>query len=228
MALLKEKIIFQQHLTVVFAGDSQVWGQGAAGWRKAMPDFKAGELRRLPDTVPSFVAMFKRYLGETRGDERESIVINSGVGSTPVYKYYECYWSKMVIAHKPDIVIIMSAINDWIHGDASGLDNYRRMLAKMTEELFSAGSEVVMVTESPILGAQYNGYHYYDDYIDAFRKAALANPRILLADANRRMKVFLADGDFEHNSRILFEDKWHVSQVGHFIYLKAITDAIGI
>jgi hypothetical protein len=122
----------------------------------------------------------------------------------------------------------MSAINDWIHGDASGLDNYRRMLAKMTEELFSAGSEVVMVTESPILGAQYNGYHYYDDYIDAFRKAALANPRILLADANRRMKVFLADGDFEHNSRILFEDKWHVSQVGHFIYLKAITDAIGI
>lgn len=228
MGSLRERVLTGQKLTVVCAGDSQVWGQGAAGWKQAMPDCVAGEPRRLPGSVPCFASMLGRCLREMRGSQKETAVINSGMGSTPVPKYLESFWDGMVMAHRPDVVILMSAINDWIEDRRVSLPDYRRALTRMADDVFAMGGELVMVTESPILGDQFSGEHYYDDYIGAFRQVAQANSRIRLADANLRMKAFLAEGDFEVNAQILYEDNWHVSQTGQFIYLKAVTDALGL
>lgn len=227
MSTLRERLANSPQLTVVCAGDSQVWGQGAAGWKQALPDFAAGELRRLPDTVPCFASMLGQYLALLRGD-RQTSVINSGVGSTSVPCYLDHYWQEWVLSHKPDVVVFMSSINDWIADRKVSIDQYRRSLTELADDVFAMDSELVLVTESPILGSQYSGDHFYEDYINACRQVAQASPRIRLADANLRMKVFLADGDPAENARILFADGWHVSQAGHLIYLKTITDTLGL
>lgn len=228
MTALRQRLLTQPKLTVVCAGDSQVWGQGARGWQQALPDFVAGEMRRLPEEVPGFVSLLRRYLLDLRGPDKDTRVINSGVGSTATKKYYAIYWQSMVLAHKPDVVIIMSAINDWLYDRDVSLDDYRKLLSQMINDVHAQDGEVVMVTESPILGTQFSEEHFYDDYIAVCRQVALANPRVRLADANQRMKDWLTQGDYQANTELLYEDNWHVSQLGQSIYLKAITDAIGL
>ena len=228
MDRIKNKIINQQKLTIVCAGDSQVWGQGAEGWRQAMPDFTVGELRRLPDSVPCFVSMLGWLFRKIRGSGKETRMINSGVGSTSTRKYMEYFWNDMVLSYKPDIVVIMSAINDWIENRNVGLNEYRMLLSKMSEDVFAIGGEVVMIVESPVQGAQYSGEHNYEDYIAVSRQVAFANPRIRLADSNQHMKKFLVNGDIQENAKFLFEDRLHVTQIGHFIYLKDVTDALDL
>jgi len=225
---IKQQILTQANLTVVCAGDSQTWGQGAAGWRRAMPDFIVGEKRRLPDSVPSYVAMLGRYLAQVRAMEMTTKVINSGVGSTSAQEYSQRYWQDMVLVHKPDVVTLMFAINDWIRARDNGLSEYTKVVSQMANDVFNSGGQVIMITQSPILGRQYNGKQHYDEYIEACRQVARADARIRLADANLRMKAFLADGDANANSDCLYEDKWHVAQAGHFIYLKTVTDVMGL
>ena len=133
-----------------------------------------------------------------------------------------------MLAHKPDVVIMMSAINDWLRDRDVSLDDYRIGLTQMINDAHAQGGEFVMITESPILGTQFSEEHYYDDYIVVSRQVALANPRVRLADANQRMKNWLSDGDYRANTELLYEDNWHASQLGQFIYLRVITDAMGL
>lgn len=228
MLSIKQKIFMMQKIKIVFAGNSQVWGQGARGWKDALPDIQQGEIRRLPNHVPSCVRMLERHLQEIRGVEKETIVINGAVGSTPTNQYYEKYFREMVLDHAPDIVPMMFAINDWIRDRNISLEQYRRNLIRMIEDLHDIGAHIIMITQSPVLGSQFSKDHYYPDYIDVFRKVAQAYPRIKLADANLYMQRFLSDGIFEQNAEWLYEDAFHCNQVGQFIYLKVCMEAMGI
>lgn len=228
MFTIKEKIFLLDKLTVAFAGDSQLWGQGARGWKEAMPDVRTGEIRRLPKSVPTCTAMLEKHLTDIRGADKETTVINGAVGSTPTDKYYELYFKEMVLNNKPDIVIMMHGINDWLFDRNVSVEDFRKNLIRMIDELNKCGASVVMMTQSPILGSKYSGEHYYEDYIETFRQVAKSDSRIKLADANMYMHKFLNDGDFEQNSKWLYEDNWHCSQLGQFIYLKSCTDAMGI
>jgi lysophospholipase L1-like esterase len=228
MADIRQRILTQPNLTVVCAGDSQVWGEGARGWLPAMPDVVAGDMRRLPESVPSFVALLSRSFRDLRPPDSKTLVINSGVGSTAVTKYYTQFWLPMVLAHQPDVVVVMSAINDWLYDRNVSLADYRRTLTQMINDVHQQGAEFVLLTESPILGTQFSENHYYDDYIALSRQVAQANPRVLLADANQRMKDWLAAGDYERNAAWLYEDNWHVTQLGQLIYFKTITDTLGL
>ncbi len=122
---------------------------------------------------------------------------------------------------------MMHAINDWLEDRHVDLDTYRHILHKMVDEAHDIQCDVVMMTESPILGSQYSGDHYYEHYIDAFRQVAESYPDVYLADANKMIKNSLLNGDPAYNARTMFDNNWHVSQIGHFIYLKAITNALG-
>ena len=91
MTALGKRLLAQQSLTVVCAGNSQAWGQGARGWQQALPDFVSGETRRLPEYVPSFVSLLRGYLQDLRVPDKDTRVINAGVGSTATNKYYALY-----------------------------------------------------------------------------------------------------------------------------------------
>lgn len=226
MLTIKEKIFTLDKLIVIFVGDSQFWGQGARGWKASMPDFKVGETRRLPKSVPTCASMLEKHLSEIRGPEKETIVINSAVGNTPTDKYFELYFKKMVLDNKPDIVIMMHAINDWLYDRNVSIECFRKNLVNMIDELHQTDTSVVMISQSPILGNKYSGENYYEDYITTFRQVAQSDSHIKFADANKYMQKFLSDGNFEQNSKWLYEDNWHCTQLGQFIYLKACTDAM--
>ncbi len=89
MPTIKERILNSERLTVVCSGDSHTWGQCAQGQTEVMPDAQPGELRRLPDNIPCYTAMFGRYLQEIRGPHKETKIINSGIGNTPITRYYK-------------------------------------------------------------------------------------------------------------------------------------------
>jgi GDSL-like Lipase/Acylhydrolase. len=228
MLSIKEKIFQLENLKIVFSGDSQTWGQGARGWKEAMPDVRQGELRRLPKSVPTCASMLERHLTELRGADKETIVVNSGVGSTAVNNYYDNYFKSMVLDEKPDIVIMMHGINDWLSDRDVSLELFRKNLILMKEELKNIGASVVMMSQSPVMGNPFSGDHFYDDYINEFRKVSLSDPFIRFADANILFKKFLSDGDYDQNVKWLYEDNFHCTQLGQYIYLKACTEAMGI
>lgn len=105
----------KQEFTVVFAGDSHTWGQGADEWKNALqPQFVAGELRRLPENIPCFVQLFGKYLKGRRAALPHTNIINSGYGCASTEIYLDQYWRRAVEVYHPDMVVLEFAINDWI------------------------------------------------------------------------------------------------------------------
>lgn len=229
MSNITERILKKENYTVVGAGDSHMWGEGASGWQDALdPAYVIGELRRLPREIPSFLSLFEKNITKLRNDIGTTSVINSGFGCASTKKYIECFWDEKVMVHKPDLVILEFAINDWIADRQVSVEEFRNNLEYMTSEVYRIGGDVMILTVSPILGDQNSEDHFYSDYIEASREFALKDNRVILADANINMEKYLARGNRQENEKILFEDVWHVTQIGHEIYCQSILESIDL
>lgn len=217
----------KQEFTVVFAGDSHTWGQGARGWRSALhPQFVAGEPRRLPESVPCFAQIFGQYLKGRRASPRKTNVVNSGYGCASTAIYLDRYWSRAVDAYHPDMVVLEFAINDWIQSKDVSLQDFGNNLNHMTDMAIGMGATPILLTVSPICGEQRIGDRFYREYIDQIYRVAEKRPDAVLADAYKRMSAFLDDGDRAMNEQALFDDVWHVNQTGHGLYCEALVRAI--
>lgn len=225
---IKEKVLGKESLTVVVQGDSHFWGQGSRGWHEAMPDARCGETRRLPDSVPTCSAMLASCLRDIRGPQKQTQVINSAVGSMPTDKYMQLYFQEWVLDKHPDIVLMMHGINDWIADRKVSRLDFRKNIVSMIQRLFESGAGVILVTQAPVLGNQFSDDNFYQDYIDTVYQIARADARISLADAAALIRAFMSDGDFQQNAQWMYEDCWHCSQMGQFLYLKACTQAMGL
>ncbi len=226
---MKNLILNQEELLVVYVGDSHMWGEGADGWNSALkPAAVAGELRRLPDDIPSFSRLYTDYLKEIRKGKSGTYTINSAFGSTSTKKYLSYYWNQGVDIYKPDIVVIEFAINDWLEQNAVSLEEFHCNIEYMIKRTIMIGAVPVVLTVSPILGSLYSGKNYYPDYIEATRKIAGGRDDVILADANRLMEDYLNSGDRERKEAELFDDCWHVAQKGQQFYLQALINATGL
>lgn len=141
-------------------------------------------------------------------------VINSGVGSCTSQNYISVYYKAYVEFFQPELVVIEShAINDWLNNIplSQCVDN----LSLIANEQIKQGKKAVLLTVSPILGAQYAAGNpvEYGEYINAGRKAA-AQCCIPCADANRAIAA----------KEAYFSDIWHVNQKGHDIYFETINN----
>ena len=222
-------ILNQEELLVVYVGDSHMWGEGADGWATALkPPAVAGELRRLPASVPSFSQLYTNYLKDIRKGKSATYAINSAFGSTSTKKYLSYYWNQGVDVFKPDIVIFEFAINDWLEQNGVSAEEFRCNIEYMIQRAILIGAVPVLLTVSPILGSLYSGKNYYPDYIEHTRQAAAGRDDVILADANRLMEDYLNGGDRERKEAELFDDCWHVAQKGQQFYLQALIEASGL
>lgn len=149
-------------------------------------------------------------------------VVNSGVGSSSTARYIDCFWEDYVEALSPSLVIMEAhTINDWILAD--GPENYQKRLEKMIKRVKRLGSHVVLLTVSPIIGAQTRPYADtpYNDYVEASRRAAV-KMQIPLCDANAIMSDCIFGMPEKRAAEFLFWDEWHVNDRGHRLYAQMI------
>ena len=147
-------------------------------------------------------------------------VLNCGIGSCPVSRYMETYWADYVEALCPAVIVMEAhTINDWLLNE--GPQIYEQRLEQMITRAKMLCSRVLLLTVSPILGAQTvpGSDVPYESYIEASRLAA-RNSGTVLCDANALMKEQLKDLT-EQEATCLFADPWHVNDRGHRIYADA-------
>ena len=230
----KDFIYNKPELLTVFAGDSHTWGQGADGADSALapPPVLGGEIRRLPETIPCFVSLYDRYMKSLR-ETKETYTLNFGFGCASSCKYLGVYWEQAVQKFAPDLLVIEFAINDWlvdpISPDVVTVEQFINNLNTMIDQALALKSIPLLLSVSPIRGAQISAGHHYADYIDATRAVALKRKEeTLFADANRLMTQYLEEGDYARREKELFSDDWHVSQLGHELYFQALKNLMEI
>lgn len=225
---IKELVSNKEDLLVVYVGDSHTWGQGADGWLTALnPPATAGDLRKLPNDIPSFPKLYTDYLRSVRPN-KITHAVNSGIGSTATNRYRDVFWVQAVENYKPDIVVIEFAINDWLPHNEVSVAEFSQNLEYMIERANAIGAVPIILTVSPVLGPlEYEG-HYYPDYIEASRKVIVGRDDVILADANKLMEDYLNSGDRAETEAKLYDDCWHVAQKGQELYLEALVAATGL
>ena len=153
-------------------------------------------------------------------------VINSGVGSCPVKRYYEEFWYDHVAQVEPAVIIAEAhTINDWLTGET--LEEYRYNLVELLNRYKALGAKVVLLTVSPILGQQFvtENSVSYSDYVEVSRQAAI-DTGTKVCDANAIISLCLNGLDEKASSDYLFEDDWHPNERGHAIYAEVIKQVI--
>ncbi len=156
----------------------------------------------------------------------DAAVVNCGIGSCPTFKFYTDYWDTYVTELRPSVVVLEPhTINDWLAGDPPSVHNKR--LKSMVEKLRAADCDVVMLTVSPILGSQDIPFNKvaYNLYVEEGRRVA-NECGISICDANAVMTRRM-EGLTEDESRsLLFNDNWHVNELGHRIYAESAYDTL--
>ncbi len=153
-------------------------------------------------------------------------VVNGGVGSSAVKSFCERHWQERVAAVQPDVVLMEAhTINDWLTGESP--EEYRLHLEEAIGRFQALSSRVVLMTVSPIAGAQQlpGLSAKYDEFVEASRRAA-EDSGVLLCDANRMMRLMLEDMTEEQAEQYLFADVWHVNDRGHAIYAQMLYETL--
>lgn len=156
----------------------------------------------------------------------EYAVINSGIGSCTTSRFLNEYWDDYVKLYQPHIVIMEAhTINDWLEGSLPEV--YIQRLIKMIEKFKALGATPVLMTVSPIMGAQSKPYNNidYSKYITASISAA-TQCGTSIADANKIMYQNMNGYTQEQKRAFLFNDDWHVNDAGHQIYAEAAFEKI--
>ncbi len=230
---VKSIIENKKELLVIFAGDSHTWGQGADGAEDALepPPVLGGEIRRLPQNIPCFAALFTDHIKAFRKDKK-TYVLNFGFGCASTRKYLAQYWQQAVERFAPDILIITFAINDWlvdpVSPDDISLEEFKKNINDMIDKAKALGTIPVLLTVSPIRGPQYSNGHYYEDYIEVIRNIGIERNDVLLADANKDMTEFIRKNNQGSDYNDIFFDDWHVNQKGHQIYFETLKKTLSI
>ncbi len=144
----------------------------------------------------------------------EYAVVNCGVGSSSAEKYFHTYWDSHIVSCEPSVVVMEGhTINDWLSGKGPKVSE--TILIKMIETVKSMGATPVFLSVSPIEEEQINelGIHY-QSYIDAGKRAA-EKTNTYYIDTNSIMEQVRKETG-------LFDDKWHVNDLGHAIYAEEI------
>lgn len=225
---IKNIIDNKEELVVIFAGDSHTWGQGADGAEDALapPPVLGGEIRRLPQDIPCFAALFANHIKALREDKKTH-VLNFGFGCASTRKYLTQYWEQAVERFTPDILVIAFAINDWlvdpVSPDDISVEEFKKNINEMIDKAKALGTIPVLLTISPVRGSQYSKGHFYKDYIEAIRTISATRNDVLLADANAVMMDINQD-----LYQDIFYDDWHVNQKGHDIYFQTLRKTLRI
>jgi len=148
----------------------------------------------------------------------EYAVVNCGVGSSSAEKYFDIYWDSHIIPCNPSIVVMEGhTINDWLSGNSPEVSEH--VLIKMIGAIKELGAVPIFLSVSPIEGEQINDLGIdYQCYIDAGRRAAEVT-NIPYIDTNTLLKKVQKETK-------LFDDNWHVNDLGHMIYAEEIIKAL--
>lgn len=144
----------------------------------------------------------------------EYAVVNCGVGSSSAEKYFHTYWDTHIVPCEPSVVVMEGhTINDWLSG--KGPEVSETMLIKMIEAAKKIGAAPVFLSVSPIEEEQINELGIdYRSYIEAGKQAAEKTGTYYI-DTNSILEQVRKETK-------LFDDKWHVNDLGHAIYAEEI------
>lgn len=153
-------------------------------------------------------------------------VINSGIGSCPTERFMAEYWDDYVVAYHPSFVIMEPhTINDWLTGAPAEV--YLQRVRKMISSFKAMNTAPILLTVSPVMGAQSQPYGAAD--YTAYIKASIAAAKecnIPIADSHAVMIEKLNGLTAEQQYSLLFHDNWHVNDLGHQIYAQTAFDAL--
>ena len=190
-------------------------------------------------TVPVLCESDGRHVLQIRADGCEHImlyriecyagpyaVVNCGVGSCPVGKYQNDFLAQYVGALEPYAILFEGCtINNWIANDTP--EQYRKELEEMDAAIKKITNRILWHTDTPIRGEQSfaNRPFVYDDYVYVLRDVA-KECGIPLADCNAQMNELLAQLDEDTGTRYFFNDVWHPTAFGHYLYAKIILPSL--
>lgn len=153
-------------------------------------------------------------------------VVNSGIGSCPSGRFLDVYWSERVSALKPFAAIVEPhSINDWVNKQTP--QQTEQTLNAMIDRFSAEACRTLMLTVSPILGPQslpLNENHYVE-FVEASRRVARQRG-IPLCDANAAMLQRMQGLSCDEQRALLFDDDWHVNNLGHQIYAQTAWDGL--
>ncbi|MBR5125038.1 MAG: SGNH/GDSL hydrolase family protein [Clostridia bacterium] len=148
-------------------------------------------------------------------------LVNCGIGSCPVGKFVDTYFSRYVEPLSPFAILFEGCtINDWLLTPSAEL--YAAELSRMLAAQRGLTSRVLWHTVTPIGGSQVSGQGTdYADYVAAMRNVAAAS-HVPLEDCNASMEAILATMPEEARAPYFYHDPWHPNGEGHRLYAEAI------
>lgn len=167
-------------------------------------------------------------------------LVNSGVPGNTTAKAMERIQAD-VLDHRPDLVLVSFGMNDHVmHGKNKpqvGLPQFSQHLAAMADNIRKVGAEPVFVTTHAIVegSAGEKENYYYNRHDPAFYAdvggalAWLDNYMEAVRTVGSEMGVRVADVRKESDktdSRQLTTDGVHLSEIGHLVYNKVVSDLL--
>jgi hypothetical protein len=148
-------------------------------------------------------------------------LVNCGIGSCPVGKFVDTYFSRYVEPLSPFAILFEGCtINDWLLTPSADL--YAAGLTRMLAAQRGLTPRVLWHTVTPIGGSQVSGQGtVYADYVAAMRNVAAAS-HVPLEDCNASMEVILAAMPEEARAPYFYHDPWHPGGEGHRLYAELI------
>ena len=147
--------------------------------------------------------------------------VNCGIGSCPVGRYTDEYFSRYVEPLKPYAILFEGCtINDWLltPSPTRYAADLRRMLAAQRD----LTPRILWHTVIPVAGSQVSVQGtVYDDYVNAMRSVA-GEAGVPLVDCNAAMSAILEAMPEEERVPRFYHDPWHPNGEGHRLYAEEI------
>lgn len=148
-------------------------------------------------------------------------LVNCGIGSCPVGRYTDEYFSRYVEPLSPYAILFEGCtINDWLLTPSA--TRYAADLRRMLVAQRDLTPRVLWHTVTPVGGSQVSGHGtVYGEYVNAERSVA-GEAGVTLVDCNAAMTNILSALPEEERAPYFYHDPWHPNGEGHRLYAEAI------
>jgi lysophospholipase L1-like esterase len=223
LAKVKARLATGGPFTVAFLGDSIT--------AQRMKDFRDGK--------GSFVVRFATYLKESHAGsdvvvtpkdkpvaakKNQIVVVKAGVGGDTTARGLRRL-DKDVLAHKPDLVVVMFGVNDENRrgtGNGVPVAKYTANLATIIDKVRAAGGEVLVMTTSMKNLGWSSAVGNLDEYAAAARAVATAK-KVCLVDCFRAWELLPKRG---YNYMVFLNNCInHPNDLGHDLFIRGLKKA---
>ncbi len=178
---VKEKMMAGNPATIVFLGDS-ITAQQPKDFRDGKGSFVVRFVEHLKATYPQSTVVTTERARTVVAKDKQIVVVMSGVGgnnSTQALKRIETD----VLAHKPDLVVVMLGVNDENRkdqGNSVPVESYKSNLEAITDKVQASGGQAILMTTSMKNLGWSACVGNLNEYADAAREVSAAKKTVLV------------------------------------------------